>query len=352
MTGSEEPVKDIIRRMGFDYESISIKQLFGSSLQNVYKADVTLTGNRHQKCVIKFCKTAEENKLFIFTTDTDGEFAVDTMERERHLLEEIRNHTSIPVPQVIETSRSPSGEIPPALTLEYVRGEPLGGAIQESSTEIQRQIMHEVGFYLGSLQDTFQFDSYGMLQLDNGMLVVDGMDSWGEWFESRWQTAIEQLTETPYADMIPELKAWYDDQPDPAGSDQPPVLIHGDFRAANILVTKSTNQMITAILDWESVAAATSGFQLALVDQNLIDEYASLPEEQEQLRESLHKGYRETAPFSLDRTYRERQLLYHCYLTLWKMGNFNLVHGDKPEEAQEEIAQHGRERMRQLLEDN
>lgn len=115
--------------------------------------------------------------------------------------------------------------------------------------------MATIGRSLVTLHETFQFDGWGQLQIDDTAITSTDGDRWSDWCDAQWATCVERLQETRFADLVPDLKSWYETQRQFLPADPRSVLVHDDYRPANVLVDE-TDDTIMGIINWEDVLAA------------------------------------------------------------------------------------------------
>lgn len=294
--------------------------------------------------VVKFCKRNSPHVLKYFDTTSSNEFAVDALAVESHVLSAVAERTSIPVPGVLAVDLSPS-KLPPYFVMEKSTGDGLHGQFHDLVLNKQRHLMAEIGTTLTVLHESFPFSTCGSLRVVDDTLEPVDEYQWTEWCDTQWTTCLERLRETRFADLIPELKSWYETHRQHLPETSQAVLVHDDFRPANLLVDDAM-ESVTAIIDWEDVLAAPPEYQLARLEFLFIDVYEFPTEKQSQLRAALYDSYGRFQPTD---AYRERRTLYQLLSILWKTGNFRATHQETDEELRTSLAQQRRHRIQQMM---
>jgi aminoglycoside phosphotransferase (APT) family kinase protein len=346
MTVSDDDIGSLLRQRFVESEAPSPDHAFGHQ-DNVYLIDGEHGTDEY---VVKFCKRNSAHVLKYFPPTAPNAFAVTALAVEARVLRAIATRTSLPVPEVLAVNLSSDGDLPPYLVMEKAPGDSLHGLFYDLSVETQEHLLAAIGRYLATLHQTWQFDACGSLQLvDDAIEPVDDY-RWPEWCDAQWATCLERLHETRFADLVPELDAWYETQRPLLPADQQSVLVHDDFRPANVLVDEP-RETVTAMLDWEDILAAPPEYQLARLEFLCIDVYEFPAEQQAQLRTTLYESYQQIHPFQPSDAYRQRRDLYQLLSILWKTGNFPVTHQETAEERRSALATQRRHRLRQLIEE-
>lgn len=344
MMPSDDHISAVLRQRFADRDEPPPDQALGHQ-ENVYIIDLDRDSTEY---VVKFCKRNSAHVLKYFPPTGTTELARDALNVEAHVLHAIATRTSLSVPEVIAVDLSPSGDLLPYLVMEKVPGDVLHGQYHDLTLVKQESIMAAVGRFLATLHETFQFDGCGQLQGDDTTITPADEWRWTEWCDAQWATCIERLQETRFADLVPDLETWYETQRQFLPADPRAVLVHDDYRPANVLVDE-TYDTITGIIDWEDILAAPPEYQLARIEFLFIDVYEFPAEHQSRLRTTLYDSYRQTQPFQPSDAYHERRRLYQLLSILWKTGNFPVTHQTTDEDLRTSLAQQRRHRIQQMI---
>ena len=229
---------------------------------------------------------------------------------EPHLLAAVAERTDVPVPAVVGTGEL--GENPFFL-VERVAGDNLACDPDGLSAEAFGRVCVEAGRNLAALHeafpvrggaspgdDPFSVDGWGVMGLDHDadeLRFAREFPDWPTYFEAWLDHNVERLADTRFADLRPALSARADAMADDLRDLAPfdPVVTHGDYRLANLLVDAETGET-RAVLDWATPTAAPAAWDLAVTEALLVDWPSISERRQERLRERLYDGYRERNP--------------------------------------------------------
>ncbi|UPM44861.1 phosphotransferase family protein [Halocatena salina] len=323
----------------FDHDDPSSSGLGGKGTVHIIDDDTDSEG-----FVVKFCKRNSPHVLKYFDAASSNDLAVDALAVESHVLTVVAERTSILVPEVLAVDLSPS-KLPPYFVMEKSTGDSLHGQFHDLALDKQKRLMAEIGTTLTVVHESFPFSTCGPLRVVDDTLKPVDEYQWTEWCDTQWTTCLERLRETRFADLVPELKSWYATHRQYLPETSQAVLVHDDFRPANLLVDDAM-ESVTAIIDWEDVLAAPPEYQLARLEFLFIDVYEFPTETQSQLRTALYDSY---GRFQLTDAYQKRRKLYQLLSILWKTGNFRATHQDTDEELRTSLVQQRRHRIQQMM---
>nr|WP_255457494.1 phosphotransferase [Halorussus sp. JP-T4] len=290
---------------------------------------------------------------------------------EPRLLDAVAERTDVPVPPVVGTGEF--GEDPYFL-MERVAGANLACDPDGLSADAFERVCVEAGRNLAVLHeafpvgsdaaradvdaiptgdDPFAVDGWGVLGLDAGaddLHLARGFPDWPTYFEAWLGHNADRLADTRFSDLRPAVSARAEAMADDLRELAPfdPVVTHGDYRLANLLVDPETGAT-RAVLDWATPTAAPAAWDLAVTEALLVDWPSVGEHRQEQLRERLHDGYRERSPSVLDRegfeTHR-RCCLFGARLRL--MVNLGEEMAGRPASAVDARAREHRDALREF----
>lgn len=197
---------------------------------------------------------------------------------ESRLLRAIQAETDVPVPPVVAAGMADGVAF---MVTAYVPGDDLHGAFVTLDDETQQRLSRAFGAYLGSLHETFRFDEYGSLVVDDEGLTAWQPD-WDSWFTEYGTNAVETLP-GEFDAIRDDLEAVIADH---APAQPPPSrLFPWDFRPGNAITADSE---VTAVLDWEAPMAAPPALSAAKAEYLVADWYVENPEP---LRAAFVEGY-------------------------------------------------------------
>jgi aminoglycoside phosphotransferase (APT) family kinase protein len=265
------------------------------------------------------------------TVPTDAEFLPEPV-----VVERIHRETAIPVPAVRATV---PGEQSPLEMAFYVADYCAGRTVDNVLTldeQVQERLAVESGRYLAALHDLSIGDGAGDSRVQNGEATVESPKPWREYFLELAADRVGKLRgegpladdDARFADLAPRVDAAFERFPDGPVSEAEPVLLHGDYRPANLVLTPAADaggagngSVVAAVLD----VGAQSGdglLDLAIAESSLVDLPLGGTARAEALRGALRQAYfaeRDVGDARFDRRYP-----YYCLYTLVKvMGGFD-----------------------------
>jgi len=240
---------------------------------------------------------------------------------EARYLSIINDQTSIPVPEIVGCVDEDDDLRAPFFLMESVSGESLRNSeIGSVSDERLRIIAEQTGEYLAQLHDIDAVDRFGRVGWDRSsplhgkrpsgeptdLEIVNGFDSWPEWFSQWTEKNIDNLSNTAFSDLIPDLKIEMNERIDDysrPGSFSP-VLARVEHTPDNLIL--GSDDTIEAVIDWGVQLAVPRAYDLAAVEFILAGSgwmaLPSVPDRRELVREGLLTGYRResTVPDGLE----------------------------------------------------
>ena len=173
--------------------------------------------------------------------------------------------TALPVPTVLAQGSIAAR----ADSARWALYEYLEGTRPTLDTPAQRDwLVTRAGAMLGQLHAAFSFDRRGGLGSTDGDLVIRPADG-----VSILSSRLARQVITADDAMTPAI---------------PPVLAHGDFRPANLLVR---DDRVTAVLDWGNAHITHPGFSLARAEVRFVDIPAASGRERAELRNRFRTTY-------------------------------------------------------------
>lgn len=227
-------------------------------------------GNRKQTVRVRF---DERGPVVVQTCDQRT-----WLRTESALLSRIREQTELPVPPVLTTDVTDGVA---SVATAYVPGDSLHERFTQLTEQRQRDLSRSFGRYLGTLHETFQFERYGQLAVEDGDLVAESAD-WAAWFVAYGLAAIKRLP-AEFDPLRERLRGLVTDHRH--GDSPPACLFPWDFRPGNALVADSR---VTAILDWEAPLSAAPALSAAKAEYLVARWYTDEPAP---LRAAFVSGY-------------------------------------------------------------
>ena len=253
------------------------------------------------------------NTVYLVTVETDGEpreliLKVAThhfdegCRAEPHVLDAVAERTDISVPEVVGTGHLRDD---PYFLAERVDGEAIEADPERLALEAFERVCVEAGRNLGELHGAFPADGWGMLGLERGaeeLHFVREFPDWPTYFEAWLTHNAERLEDTRFADLVAALNERATTATDELRELGPfdPVITHGDYRLANLLVDPETGET-NAVIDWAIPTAVPAVHDLAVTEAILLDWPVFDEVRQRHLRERFYDGYREENDAVLDR---------------------------------------------------
>lgn len=279
----------------------------------------------------------------------------------------LREHTSIPVPEVIGVVDD-HAEVPSPF---YLAAPMPGEDVPYEETawlpdDVLRTVARQVGTHLGELHSLDAVDSFGYVDADGSkrlsggrpagladeLAVVNGDDAWPTYLERRIEYELGRHEETQFADLTPRLESWCRDRTESLSGPFPPVLGRNDHGFHNLLVDRDAGD-VTAMLDWAYTLAVTPAFDVEYAVYLFSGPYLSaLPDVTDRrgmVREAMLAGYRETAPELFDAVSTPRPL-YELLAMLRVMNDFDQLRPALPDGSEDAVADELRSEVESLLE--
>lgn len=265
---------------------------------------------------------------------------------EPRVLDRIARDTDVPVPGVVDAVDPADSELGVAFYLtEFCDGRTTPDARTLDSRTHER-LVAESGRYLAGIHSVDVADRFGRLRVANGDLrVTDPVPNWTSWFRTFTRDRVAKLAgegftaddAARFADRVPAARSAFDAFEDVVGRDGvEPVLLHGDYRPANLVLAPSGEQpVVRAVID----IGADIGdglFDLALAEMGLVGIPIIDDDRAAALRETLrtiYRNHRSVEPPAFERRYPFYRLyaLVKCLGALDFFAQF--VPGDEDEIA-------------------
>lgn len=233
-------------------------------------------------------QTAGDAADYVMKFNTFSKFR--TFKAEVRVLRFLRNHSGLPVPEVVEVHEDISTRPAPFFITRYIDGEsppPLDDLYQP-------RIIRQMGFATLAL-DTLpeeQLDGYGRIQPygSNPDRLVAREDSWRRYYADYVDGVLghaERMTPDRFQPYVEPLREAIFDRLDTVPKEPDPAVILPDFRLANLLV--SDDRRVVGVLDFER--ADLGDAHLALANTHYLLSRGLSDAQSERVREDLAEGF-------------------------------------------------------------
>jgi len=248
-------------------------------------------------------------------------------------LNEIRNRTDIPAPEILFFSEQ---ESPSYFIMEEIEGLNGREIIDNTSFKEKKKLVNRFGEHLNKLHSSISFEEFGYLRRKgNSIHNWKKFRSWREMLLDHLRSDINSLADSRFEKFQEDAVKFIESRKDLLDREFNPVLIHDDNRYSNLICREGK---IQAFLDWATGYNGEAGYDLVKAEFLLIDyELGSLShEKKEELRDELYRGY--GSDMRRDKQLRQ---LYLLASTVWAMKGY--------QNWSERLSEAERETVRQRL---
>ncbi len=232
----------------------------------------------------------------------------DRFERESAVLDHVAETTDIPVPAVL--GHDPDAE-PPHTLMTFRPGDHRQTRFFRPH-RLPGPVVRHAGELLGRLHAACPRDAAGQVLPRDGLPVQQ--QDWDDLLHGTVTAQLDQLADLPdfrFADMLPALRGLVDDHVPGIAMDGP-VLLHHDYRPANLLTRDGT---VTAVVDWERAMSGDPLYDLVKAEMNIV---SLLPDgEREERWDAFMQGYRDEHQIAWDADRAAVYRLLHLIEILW-----------------------------------
>ena len=236
---------------------------------------------------------------------------------EPRVMELVRRETGLPVPAVLARDLTKR-----AVPYMYFVAQAPGGydprrRYKYLPRRVRERLLVRAGAYLGELHARVELDAVGPLRPDDGGVAVEPEPSWPAFLERSMREWSAALDGGRFEDLRPTFEAVADDCSTVLDGTFAPVLLHFDYRPANLLVRDGE---VVAVLDWGLARAGHAEYDFFKFEKNFLLAHFETPAIRDALREYVHRGYRSV--HGLDPGWRRRRAFYRVAYKLESVRSF------------------------------
>jgi aminoglycoside phosphotransferase (APT) family kinase protein len=246
---------------------------------------------------------------------------------EVRVLHRLDRDSPVPVPSVEAVSTAGDGPLDPVWYLmEYCDGRTDVHA-RTLAPDTHERVVAEAGRHLAGIHSLAVGERVGRLRaVDGGLRVTDPYENWRAEFREWWQIQVDRLrgefvTADPdarFADCAPAVADAFAQFP---ADDAAPVLLHGDFRPANlVLAPPGDRPAVRAVID-VGTDVGDGLLDLALAETALADVPVADPGRAADLRTAFRDAYRDHRDVDAA-AFERRYPFYRLYALAKYMGAF------------------------------
>jgi len=239
------------------------------------------------------------NKQTVVATLADGrevviqyrELGYGSLEPEGEVTRVVRAETDVPVPRVLACGELDNHSY---VVTALVDGTNLHHEFEALSLADRRSVAAALGRYLGTIHETFTFDGYGAITVDDDRLHVESPTrDWRSWLRRYLDDGLAAF-QPPLTDLVDPIRDAVHTGIDRLPDQPTPRFYPWDYRPGNVLVAGPQGPTIAAVIDWGDPLAAHRELSIANTEYLVADWYAD-PAAADELRAAYHDGYRATA---------------------------------------------------------
>jgi aminoglycoside phosphotransferase (APT) family kinase protein len=252
--------------------------------------------------------------LYLKSSPDGNPWSIPTEARLQAVLDA---HTSIPVPEVLGAVDDHDSFPTPFYLMRALPGSDVDYEhVARFEDDALRRLARQTGDHLAELHSLSPVDRFGHARHDGPELagerpsgdldtltVGDAHDDWPTYLRTRVERELDRHADSRFADLTPELEAWFDAEIDALDGPFDPVLGRNDHGLHNLLVDPERGD-VTAVLDWGYTLAVPAAYDVAFATYLYSGAFlAGLPDVRDRrplVREALLDGYRDAAPEAVD----------------------------------------------------
>lgn len=192
-----------------------------------------------------------------------NEKGVELIQKETHILDFLRNHISIPIPQPLFISLT---EDFPFVGYEKIPGVSLSRIFSKTNMSYKRKIAGQVASFLNVLHSKSICNKFA-----ESFQIREPLK--GDSYKQSWIKRLERLRSAVFSEIKSSEQKWLESVFEDFLSVEEnfnfsPNLIHGDFDTSNILVNSDSSvPEITGIIDFEECSIYDPAYDLQFFDE-------------------------------------------------------------------------------------
>ncbi|NHN46591.1 phosphotransferase [Halostella sp. JP-L12] len=220
-----------------------------------------------------------------------GTASPDRVRAEPAILRFVRDRTGVPVPAVLAVSDDVLEH--PCCLFERVAGRTVPDRPTDLSSDVLARLCEDGGRHLAALHEVDSFETVGpLVPGDDGVAVRGSYEDWPSLLERAMTAKIEALGgrfDRYEATLQDYVASAVDEHRRSASVD--PVLVHMDYRPANLVFDPDEPFRTRAVLDWAGAAAAPAAYEIAHAEALLTDWPRLGAADRADLRVRFRSGY-------------------------------------------------------------
>lgn len=220
-----------------------------------------------------------------------GTASPDRVRAEPAILRFVRDRTGVSVPAVLAASDEVLEH--PCCLFERVAGRTVPDRPTDLSSDVLARLCEDGGRHLAALHEVDSFETVGpLVPGDDGVAVRESCEDWPSLLERAMTAKIEALGERfdRYEATLRDYVASAVDEHRRSASVDP-VLVHMDYRPANLVFDPDEPFRTRAVLDWAGAAAAPAAYEIAHAEALLTDWPQLDATDRADLRARFRSGY-------------------------------------------------------------
>lgn len=220
-----------------------------------------------------------------------GTASPDRVRVEPAVMRFVRDRTAVPAPAVLRAADDVLEY--PCCLFDRVPGRTVPDRPSDLGLDVLARLCEEAGRHLADIHGVDEFGTFGpLVPDDDGVRVADSGEDWPSLLGRAMSAKIAELGER-FEQHRDALQAYADGVGDECRRAAPfdPVLVHMDYRPANLVFDPDASPVTRAVLDWAGAAAAPAAYEVAHADALLTEWPRFDNDEQAQLRERFRSGY-------------------------------------------------------------
>ena len=287
---------------------------------------------------------ASQGDFVVYICADTSEAYEERFSKEEKLLELVNSETDIPTQEILKSDFTRE-KIP---YLFYIAKEVEGydpiDRYKWLPREEKKNIVREIGKYLGELHREVKFEDAGELSKENGEIVSEGL-RWVEFLERWTEKYVGQFEDSRFENLEDKALEFFEDHKELAEGGEN-VCLHFDVTPDNLIIKEGE---IEALIDWEKGISGRPGWDLAYARVQMIYRWFDTEKINEELEKEFFKAYFEEN--ELRPGWRKRLVFFSMVWTFKSMAKLDQNFQDAGEEKMKQEAQFFRDLFLRMFED-